>query len=260
MGPNGSGKTTTLGLLLDILKPDSGEFFWFGNKPDNTQRRRLGALLETPAFYPHLSAVRNLRIVADIRGVSYEKIDGVLDTVSLAQRKHSRFSTYSMGMRQRLAIAAALLGEPEVLILDEPTNGLDPRGIAEIRNLIIDIGKKGVTILLASHLLDEVQKVCSHVVILDKGVKVGEGKVSEVLGDQPAFEIASDDHTLLKEVLEESGKFSEVKLEGEYVIATMGERITAAELNRYLTGKGIYLSHLAIRRQSLERYFLELLQ
>ncbi|MEJ2594778.1 MAG: ATP-binding cassette domain-containing protein [bacterium] len=260
LGPNGSGKTTTLGILLDILKPDSGSFYWFGKVPDDKQRRRIGALLESPVFYPHLSAVRNLKIIADIKKIPYDEIDQVIHTVGLLERKHSRFSTYSMGMRQRLAIGAALLGKPEVLILDEPTNGLDPKGIAEIRKLIMEIGKEGVTILLASHLLDEVQKVCSHVVILEKGKKISDGRVHEVLSEKPAFEMASDDHSLLKRVLEDSGKFAEVTFEDEQVVAVMKERMSASEVNRFLTEEGIYLSHLTLRKQSLEKYFLELLK
>lgn len=259
LGPNGSGKTTTLGILLDILKADTGHFFWFGKNPDEKQRRKIGALLEAPAFYPHLSAVRNLQIVADIKTSSYEQIDEVLDIVGLTQRKNSKFNTFSLGMKQRLAIAAALIGNPEVLILDEPTNGLDPKGIAEIRNLILEVGKKGVTILLASHLLDEVQKVCSHVVVLEKGRKITDGHVNEVLNEKPAFELSSDNNEQLKLALEEIDKFSDIVYEGEYVIATIKDPISASALNKELTKKDIYLTHLAQRKESLERYFLDLL-
>jgi ABC-2 type transport system ATP-binding protein len=215
--------------------------------------------VETPAFYPHLSAVKNLQIVADIKVSSYEQIDEVLDIVGLTQRKNSKFNTFSLGMKQRLAIAAALIGNPEVLILDEPTNGLDPKGIAEIRNLILEVGKKGVTILLASHLLDEVQKVCSHVVILEKGTKITDGQVKDVLNEKPAFELASDNNEQLKQVLEESDKFSDIVFEGDYVVATIKYPISASALNKELTKKDIYLTHLAQRKESLEKYFLDLL-
>ena len=215
--------------------------------------------METPAFYPYLSAVKNLQIVADIKISSYDQIDEVLDVVGLTQRKNSKFNTFSLGMKQRLGIAAALIGDPEVLILDEPTNGLDPQGIAEIRKIILEVGKKGVTILLASHLLDEVQKVCSHVVVLEKGRKITDGRVNEVLNEIPAFELASENNQQLKEVLEETGKFSDVLFEGDYVIATIKDPITASALNKELTEKNIYLTHLAQRRESLERYFLDLL-
>ena len=181
LGPNGSGKTTTLGILLDILKADQGEYYWFGQLPTYKQRQKVGALLESPIFYPYLSASRNLQILAYIKNISYDYIDEVLKTVGLIDRKNHKFKTYSLGMKQRLALAAALLGKPEVLILDEPTNGLDPQGIAEMRELIIKIGQTGTTILLASHLLDEVQKVCTQVVILEKGKKLGEGSVGELL-------------------------------------------------------------------------------
>jgi len=259
LGPNGSGKTTTLGILLDILKADSGEFYWFGERPTDKQRQKIGSLLETPIFYPHLSAVNNLRIVADIKNAPYNKIDELLSLMGLSERKNSKYKTYSLGMKQRLAIAAALIDDPEVLILDEPTNGLDPKGIAEIRDLIIRVGKQGVTIILASHLLDEVQKVCSHVVILSKGERISGGKVSEVLSTSPALELAAENMEQLKLVLEQSDLFTEIKTENELLIASMEKNINPAELNKILTEKGIYLTHLNLRKISLEKYFLELL-
>lgn len=259
LGPNGSGKTTTLGILLDILKADSGEFLWFGKQADDKQRRRIGALLESPLFYPHLSAVNNLKIIADIKETPYGQIDEVIETVGLTERKNSKFKTFSLGMKQRLAIAATLIGNPEVMILDEPTNGLDPQGIAEIRKLILDIGKSGVTILLASHLLDEVQKVCSHVVVLQKGKKVGDGNVVDVLSTSSSFELASENMEVLKKALIENGSFCEVKEEKETVVAVIKSEIKADELNKYLSEKGIYLTHLSMRKKSLEKYFLDLL-
>jgi len=259
LGPNGSGKTTTLGILLDILKADSGAYFWFGEEPTNLQRKRVGALLEVPIFYPYLSAVRNLQIVADIKNISYDYIDGVLKTVGLTERKKHKYKTYSLGMKQRLALAAALLGQPEVLILDEPTNGLDPQGIAEIRELIIKIGEEGTTVLLASHLLDEVQKVCTHVVILEKGKKLGEGSVKEALSATTSFELAADNMDLLRLQLEQHAAVSEVHNEKGLLIATLAKELRADEVNKYLSDKGIYLTHLAQRTRTLEKYFLELL-
>ena len=257
LGPNGSGKTTTLGLILDVLKPDSGSYSWFGERPTHLTRRRVGALLEEPMFYPYLSAVNNLRIVADIKGVSYNGIDTALETVGLGSRKTSKYKTYSLGMRQRLAIAAALLGEPEVLILDEPTNGLDPKGIADIRDLIIDIGKQGVTVLLASHLLDEVQKICSHVVILQKGKKLNEGNVKEVLSASAAFELAAADMPALRKLLEGTGYFSEIKEENGKWVCVVEQDIDPGRLNRLIAEQGIYLTHLSRRKKSLEKYFLD---
>lgn len=259
LGPNGSGKTTTLGILLDIIKADSGEFYWFGNAPSDKLRRRVGALLEAPVFYPNLSAVRNLQIIAEIKQISFDEIDKVIDSAGLSSRKDSKFKTYSLGMKQRLAIAAALMGNPEVLILDEPTNGLDPQGIAEIRNMVIEIGKRGITILLASHLLDEVQKVCTHVVILEKGKKLGDGNVGEVLSASAAFELAASDMSALRTALELSGYFSDINMEKKMLIATLEKEIKPDELNKYLVEKGIYVTHLAERKKSLEKYFLGLL-
>ncbi len=259
LGPNGSGKTTTLGILLDIIKSDSGEYYWFGQHPSDILRRRIGALLEAPIFYPYLSGVRNLKIIADIKDCGYDQIDHLLDLVGLTSRKNSKYKTFSLGMKQRLAIASALMGDPEVLILDEPTNGLDPKGIAEIRELILDIGKKGVTILLASHLLDEVQKVCTHVVILDKGKKLGDGKVSQVLNDSPSVELAADNLDQLRSSLEEISWFSEIREEDGMLIAHLKQEIAPGELNKFLVDQGIYLNHLAMRKQSLEKYFFNLL-
>ena len=213
LGPNGSGKTTTLGILLDILKADRGDYRWFGQNPDSYIRRRIGALLEQPLFYPYLSAVKNLQIVADIKGVGYHEIDDYLKKVGLYERRLSKFKTYSLGMKQRLAIAAALIGNPEVLILDEPTNGLDPKSIAEIRNLIIEIAGKGLTVILASHLLDEVQKTCSHVAILDKGKSMHSGRVEDVLNSATQLELKAHNMSELKKAIDAYDFVAETRLE-----------------------------------------------
>ena len=178
LGPNGSGKTTCLSIILDVIRADSGSYEWFG-KPSshNTRRRRIGALLETPNFYPYLTAAENLKVAAAIKKRGSKHIHTALQVTDLGSRRNSRYRTYSLGMKQRLAIASALLSNPEALVLDEPTNGLDPQGIAEIRTLIRDIGSEGKTIILASHMLDEVEKVCSHVAILKSGELVASGKV-----------------------------------------------------------------------------------
>jgi len=259
LGPNGSGKTTTLSILLDILKADAGEYLWFGQKPNSQARRRIGALLEQPIFYPYLSAVKNLQIVADIRGVSYDEIDEALRTIGLFERKHSKYKTYSLGMKQRLAIAASLIGSPEVLILDEPTNGLDPKSIAEIRNLIIDIANKGLTVLLASHLLDEVQKTCSHVAILDKGKSLHSGRVDDVLNSSSRLELRSDDMAALSDAVGQFDFVGESKLDKNLLILSLTKEVEPSEVNRKLSEQGIYLSHIALKKRSLESYFLELL-
>jgi ABC-2 type transport system ATP-binding protein len=259
LGPNGSGKTTTLGIVLGVVNPDEGQFSWFGNKNSKEDRKRIGAILEQPLFYPYLTADKNLRIIAKIKGIDPGDIDRVLKTVELYERRHSKFRTYSYGMKQRLAIAAALLGNPEVLIFDEPTNGLDPRGIAEIRELIIKIAEQGITIILASHLLDEVQKTCSHVIVLKNGERLFSGKVKEVLNVTDTVEAMSDDPEKLKIALEAFEGTLEVRKETDLFVIRMKEKFEPKDLNNYLMAKGIVLGHLAMRKKSLEQQFLEIL-
>lgn len=259
LGPNGSGKTTTLGILLDIVKPDSGSFSWFGSEEGAAARKRIGSLLESPVFYAHLSVINNMKIVADIKQAGYDTLEELLKQVGLWERRNSKFKTLSLGMKQRLGIAAALVGDPEVLVLDEPTNGLDPKGIAEIRSLVKEIASKGITIILASHLLDEVQKICSHVVVLSKGKVLGIGEVSKVLASSPALELSAKDQGLLKKELEASGRFSEIVEEKGMLVARMKEYHSSEKINRELVSKGIFLTHLAERKQSLEKYFLDLI-
>ncbi len=259
LGPNGSGKTTTLGIILSVISANSGTYSWFGEPPSKESRKRIGAILEHPIFYPYLSAERNLQIICDIKGASYSEIKGVLEKVGLLGRKDSKFSTYSYGMKQRLAIASALLGKPEVLIFDEPTNGLDPKGIHEIRELIIKIAKGGTTIILASHLLDEVQKTCSHVLVLKNGKKLFEGKVDKVLTSSPLLEIASNDIPVLKKALSGFDGVIGVKEEEGLLLAKLNENVSAFEINKYCIEKGIVLTRLSLRKKSLEKKFLELL-
>lgn len=259
LGPNGSGKTTTLGIILSVINADSGSFSWFGESNSKYNRKRIGAILEQPIFYPYLSAVKNLKIIADIKEVDHSDIDRVLHTVDLYSRKDSKYRTFSYGMKQRLAIAAALLGKPEVLIFDEPTNGLDPKGIAEIRELIIAIAKEGITIILASHLLDEVQKTCSHVAVLRDGSILFKGKVSDVLNIMDTIEVSSDDIVLLKMALNESALVIEITSDHDMLIVKLKEGITIGELNHYLVKKGIVVTHLIRRKKTLEDQFLELL-
>ncbi|MTI20174.1 ABC transporter ATP-binding protein [Fulvivirga sp. RKSG066] len=258
LGPNGSGKTTTLGILLDVINKTSGEFAWFGQPPSKEVRKRIGAILETPIFYPYLSATKNLQIVAKIKGASVENIDPVLKRVELYERRHDKFRTYSLGMKQRLSIASALLCDPEVMILDEPTNGLDPQGIAEIRELIKEIAKDGKTIILASHLLDEVQKVCSHFCVLKKGNLIYTGSVEDVSKGAVTVEVSAEDDDL-SEILEAYEGSTKVEKDGVHHLVSLKEGKTATELNAYLFSKGITVSHLNTQRKSLEKQFLELL-
>ena len=260
LGPNGSGKTTLLSIILDVLHADTGKFSWFGNTPQTNNRKQIGSLLETPNFYHYLSAVDNLKITQAIsgRGNSAD-IDKVLEIVKLAERKKSKFSSYSLGMKQRLAIGAALLGNPDVLVFDEPTNGLDPVGIAEIRDLIKSLAASGKTIIMASHLLDEVEKVCTHVAILKKGTLLTAGPVDEVLAQEDIVEIAASNNDALLNTIELMGGFSKVKkhdncLQLFYPIGTA----QLESINKYCFEKGITLQQLQLKKKSLETKFFEL--
>lgn len=260
LGPNGSGKTTMLSIILDILKADSGTFNWFGKPGSPETRKRIGSLLETPNFYHYLSAVDNLKITSAIsdRG-NDQSIDEVLKIVKLYERKNSRFSTYSLGMKQRLAIGAALLGNPEVLLFDEPTNGLDPVGIAEIRELIKNLAKQGKTIIMASHLLDEVEKVCTHVAIMKHGKLLAAGPVNEVLANEDIVELTSVNPLHLKTVMESFPGYNSLKENGAQIqlyfpIGTA----PMEEINRYCFEKGIVLNQLILKKKSLEAKFFEL--
>lgn len=259
LGPNGSGKTTTLGMILDVVAPTSGSYQWFGTNDTVAARKQIGAILETPCFYPYLSAVQNLRISAHIKECPKERIEIVLRQVNLQDRMHDEFKTYSLGMKQRLSIAAALLGDPPVLILDEPTNGLDPQGIAEIRTLIRDIAKQGKTIILASHLLDEVQKVCTDFCILKHGVKLHEGTVAEILGETDEVAVKSSEMETLKEALMRCNGVSDPVLENEDFAVRLNESFTAQDLNKYCFDQGIVLTKLVTQTNSLEQEFLKIL-
>jgi len=259
LGPNGSGKSTTLGIVLNVVNKTEGEFVWFNGKYSHHEAlKRVGAIIERPNFYPFMSAEKNLRLVCDIKEVTYSRIDETLELVGLLSRKASNFSTFSLGMKQRLAIASALLSNPEVLILDEPTNGLDPQGIHQIREIITKIASLGTTILLASHLLDEVEKVCTHVLIIRKGKKIYAGSVNDMSNKLGYFELNSKDKDLLMFHLKQSGNFSEIKLENDYVKAILQNETSSAELNKFLIGNDVVLSHLVHKNESLESKFLQL--
>ncbi|MDT0559525.1 ATP-binding cassette domain-containing protein [Ichthyenterobacterium sp. W332] len=259
LGPNGSGKSTTLGIVLNVVNKTEGNFHWFdGNTTTHDALKKVGAIIERPNFYPYMSAYENLKLVCKIKGIDYSKIDEKLEIVGLEERKNSKFKTYSLGMKQRLAIASALLNDPEILILDEPTNGLDPQGIHQIRSLIKDIAKDGTTILLASHLLDEVEKVCSHVVVLRKGEKLYSGRVDEMISSHGFFELKTDKASELKALIESHASFSKIKEEGELITAFLNEPMNASDFNTLLFNKGIVLSHLVQRKESLEEQFLQL--
>lgn len=260
LGPNGSGKTTTLGTVLGAINPTSGTYSWFDQGDDHRLRRRIGAILEAPSFYHYMSAVQNLRVVAEIKGAPTSRIDAVLDRVGLLGRKRDAFKTFSLGMKQRLAIASALLADPEVMVLDEPTNGLDPQGIAEIRDLIGALAAEGRTIILASHLLDEVQRVCTDFAVLRTGTKVYQGSVSELLHAQARVELDAVDRNALKASLSELPFVTSLKENHTHLTAILADGKSSTDLNRALIDRGVALSHLNQRHESLEQRFLEILK
>jgi len=260
LGPNGSGKSTTLGIILNVVNKTSGSFSWFdGSITTHQALKKVGAIIERPNFYPYMTASQNLKLICKIKGVRFDKIEEKLKTVNLYERKDSKFKTFSLGMKQRLAIASALLNDPEILILDEPTNGLDPQGIHEIRKIIKEIAIKGTTILLASHLLDEVEKVCSHVVVIREGIKLYSGRVDELTASKGFFELQTENgQGKLIELLNNHEAIGLVKQEGDKLIAILKEELTATELNAFLFKNGITISHLMKRKPSLEEQFLTL--
>jgi ABC-type multidrug transport system ATPase subunit len=260
LGPNGSGKTTTLGIILDVLNSDSGSFEWYEKPPSKDSRKKIGSLLETPNFYPYLSARQNLSIVCKIKEVSESEVDRVLSLVDLISRANSKFKTFSLGMKQRLAIASALLGDPEVLVLDEPTNGLDPQGIAEIRTIILDLAAAGKTIIMASHILDEVEKTCSHVAVLKLGNLLTFGPIQTVLNNQEQVFVSSDNLDLLKLTLSQIDGISGINQVNNKVYLMLAEGKTSAYLNKALFDKGIIVSEIGVHKSDLESNFLELIK
>lgn len=260
LGPNGSGKTTTLGMVLGVIKPDSGTYSWFGQRHNFGTKKRMGAILETPNFYPYMSGYQNLEVVAQIKELKNPKVGEILQTVGLGGRAKSKFRTYSLGMKQRLAIASALLSEPEVLVLDEPTNGLDPQGIAQIRDLIIEIASNGITIILASHLLVEIEKVCTHAAVLQKGVLKFAGTVDELTGHEGIIEISSNDNAKLLKALESLPAVESVNDENGILLVKLAKETPAEEINQLLAEKGIYANHLVFRKNSIETQFLNLIK
>lgn len=259
LGPNGSGKSTTLGIVLNVINKSSGNYSWFGGTIETHEAlKKVGAIIERPNFYPYMTAYENLKLVCKIKNVDYSKIEEKLNLVGLNDRKNSKFSTFSLGMKQRLAIASALLNEPEILILDEPTNGLDPQGIHQIRDIIIQIAAKGTTILLASHLLDEVEKVCTHVVVLRKGEILYSGLVDGMSANEGFFELESDDNEKMILVLKTHSAIDKITSENGKVLVYLKSALDSKDLNQFLFSNNIILSHLVKRKNSLEEQFLEL--
>jgi ABC-2 type transport system ATP-binding protein len=259
LGPNGSGKTTTLGMVLDVVAKTKGSYKWYDQPPSKSIRKKIGAILEAPAFYPYLSGEDNLKIVARIKEIPFYRINEALEKVNLLDRRKHKFQTYSLGMKQRLAIASALLSDPEVLVLDEPTNGLDPTGIADVREIIKKVSAEGKTIILASHLLDEVQKVCTHFAVLKKGKKVYSGSVEEAMGDTEKVEIAAPDMEALEQKAKACPFVKDVEKNIQNLIVSLEEGNDSLLLNQYLSSEGIVLSQLTTIKKNLEKQFLEIL-
>ena len=259
LGPNGSGKSTTLGIVLNVVNKTSGDYQWFGGKiQTHDALKKVGAIIERPNFYPYMSARENLELVCKIKNIDYKKVQEKLALVGLLERENSNFKTFSLGMKQRLAIASALLNDPEILILDEPTNGLDPQGIHQIRDIIKQIASQGTTILLASHLLDEVEKVCSHVLVLRKGEILYSGTVHGMSNKSDFFELNSSDNKKIEEILLKNSDIESIENIDGKLLVYCKKSIESAVLNKLLADEGIYLSHLVKRKHSLEEQFLEL--
>ncbi len=254
LGPNGSGKTTTLGIILGVIRPDSGFYEW------SEEINSIGALLETPNFYPYLSLQKNLEITALIKQVDFSEIDSVLDKVGLLNRRFSKYYSLSLGMKQRLALANVLLGNPQVLVLDEPTNGLDPQGIADVRQIIIDEAKLGKTIILASHLLSEVEKTCTHVAVLKKGEILRNGAISELLKVKRSLIVSSDKNERLFELLVRSGLFKKVDKKEDTIYIDLGENMSTKEVNEFAFKHNIVLTRFEMLEKSLETEFLNMVK
>ncbi|MQP24122.1 ATP-binding cassette domain-containing protein [Flavobacterium sp. LMO8] len=259
LGPNGSGKSTTLGIVLNVVNKTSGDFEWFdGSLSTHDALKKVGAIIERPNFYPYMTAEENLKLVCKIKNIPFDKVNEKLELVGLFDRKESKFKTFSLGMKQRLAIASALLNDPEILILDEPTNGLDPQGIRQIRDLIKIIANQGTTILLASHLLDEVEKVCSHVIVLRYGVTLYQGTVDGMLANEGFFELQADNFDDMIQAVSQHPSVDKIEIQDGKALVYLKATLEAGELNQYLFNKNIVLTHLLKRRTSLEEQFLKL--
>ncbi len=264
LGPNGSGKTTLLGIIMDILKASSGTYNWNGQQSTNEVRKKIGTLLETPNFYHYMNAEDNLLIAARIKGRGEEDIEKVLKIVNLYERRKSKFSTYSLGMKQRLAIASTLLGDPDILVFDEPTNGLDPAGIAEIRELIKELNRQGKTIIMASHILDEVEKVCTHVAIIQKGVMRTFGSVQDVLHPSDIqvntilMEVAATGLGQLKDLLRQLDGVEHITQTENGLEILCQDTLSPEAVNKFCFERGIILNRLNVKRKTLETRFLEI--
>ena len=258
LGPNGSGKTTTLGMILGATIPSSGSFSWFDSGDAAHHRTRIGSLLEKPNFLPNLNAVKNLKIIAEVKGCGYSNIDDSLRITGLFDRRNHKFGTYSFGMKQRLAIAGVLLADPEVLVLDEPTNGLDPKGIVEVRDIIKNVASTGKTVILASHLLDEVEKVCTHVAILKKGEMLSENVLDEAHKESEIILIEAQNQELLGKLMAEY-ELNSVRFNGVYWQADVPETFDTAALTTWLVEQNCPPTMIRKVKPKLEEAFMKVI-
>lgn len=258
LGPNGSGKTTTLGIILGIIRAEKGSFTWFDGQYGDYYRHKIGAILETPNFYPYMNADENLDIIRHIKKSHEPHFDDLLELVGLIDRRQSKFSQYSLGMKQRLAIAATLVGDPEVLIFDEPTNGLDPQGIAEVRDILQRVAQKGKTVIMASHILDEVEKICSHVAILKNGRLLAQGPIGHIINKNTVLELGSMDNNRLLALLAQKFHILSHHVSGEHIEVSLPDEIPVAHISQYLSQNGIYVTHFVVRKTRLEEEFLSI--
>jgi ABC-2 type transport system ATP-binding protein len=259
LGPNGSGKTTTMGMLLGLVHPTSGEARIFGDPARHPATlRRVGAMVESPTFYPYLSGRANLRYFQGVSGHGAAgEVDRLLDIVDLGKRADSKFATYSLGMKQRLGIACALLGDPELVFLDEPTNGLDPAGVVEVRELIRQLGKGGRTVVLSSHLLSETELVCDNVAVLSRGRLIVQGTIQELLRQHDALRLRTTDDAKARATLAAmSWVEGTEQRDGELVVTAPQDR--AWEISRALAEGGVYVHELVPLHRSLEEFFMEI--
>ncbi len=260
LGPNGSGKTTALSIILGLRNADNGQVSWFDQSPDHRLRKHIGSSLESPSFLPGLSGLQNLKLSADIKGVDHQEVERVLQRVGLSVYKNRKFHQYSMGMKQRLSIAAAMLGNPQILVLDEPTNGLDPQGIYDVREIILELANQGKTILLASHILSEVERICSHTIILNRGRIIHDGPTDRVLVRRPTLEIAATDLDSLYNQLDNEPGIEDLAVNDNMITASISDDLDLAELNKKLISAGIAPNHLARKKPTLEEQFIELIR
>jgi len=259
LGPNGSGKTTTMGMLLGLVHPTSGEARIFGDPARHPATlRRVGAMIETPTFYPYLSGRANLRYFQGVgRRGSSSDIDRLLELVDLEKRADSKYATYSLGMKQRLGIACALLGDPELVFLDEPTNGLDPAGVVEVRELIRQLGKGGRTVVLSSHLLAETELVCDNVAVLSRGRLIAQGTIQELLRQHDALRLRTTDDAKARVTLAPFNWVERAEERDGGLVVT-APQARAWEITRALAETGVYVNELVPVHRSLEEFFMEI--